>query len=415
MSNKKLFYPLYKIIIIVIIISFIVGGITGGVAGVILGNLYKTLPHWLSFGQNTVEEENSQLITIEEESATIEAVKKVSPLVVSIVITKDLSKVYNLTGPNIFPFDDFFDFGFPSDYSLPETPKEGEREIGGGTGFIISADGLILTNKHVVSDDEASYTVITNNGERYEAEVLSEDFFNDIAILKIDAVDLPVAEFGDSDNLEIGQTVIAIGNTLAEYKNTVTKGVVSGVGRTITAGTGLGTNEIIEGAIQTDAAINPGNSGGPLINLAGQVIGVNTAINRSGQLVGFAIPINTAKSAIESVRKHGRIVRPFLGVRYILLNEQISKANNLDVDYGALIIRGKNITDLAVIPGSPADKAGLVENDIILEIGGQKINEKNNLARAIAKYQPSDEIDLKIYHKGEEKLVKVELAEYQKE
>lgn len=413
MSNNNLFYPLRKIIIIVVIVSFVIGGITGGVAGIILSNLYKAAPDWWGTGAAEKDQEE-KVITLEEESAAIEAVKRVSPSVVSIIITKDLSKIYNFTGPNLFPFDDFFEFGFPENIPSPETP-EGKREIGGGTGFIISADGLILTNKHVVADEEASYTVLTSGGERYEARVLSEDFLNDIAILKIDARDLPVAEFGDSDKLEIGQTVIAIGNALAEYRNTVTKGVVSGIGRTVAAGDGFGLSEVIEGAIQTDAAINPGNSGGPLINLSGQVIGINTAINRAGQLVGFAIPINSAKPAVESVKEYGRIVRPFLGVRYVLINEQIAKANNLEVNYGALIARGRTDTDLAVVPGSPADKAGLVENNIILEINGQKIDEKNNLARSIAKYRPGDEIGLKIYHKGEEKMVKVELVEYSEE
>ncbi|MDD5043537.1 MAG: trypsin-like peptidase domain-containing protein [Patescibacteria group bacterium] len=421
--SEQQFYSFKKIIVVAILVSLVVGGITGGVAGVILGSLAKTAPEWLSGfglelknnGDDSIKEKN-KIVTVEEESATIDAVKKVSPSVVSIVITKDLSKIYNLTGPNIFPFDDFFEFGFPSNNNGTDSGDGNsdveKTEVGGGTGFIISADGLILTNKHVVSDNEASYTVITSGGERYEAKVLSEDFLNDIAILKIDAKNLPVVEFGNSDDLEIGQTVIAIGNTLAEYRNTVTKGVISGIDRKVTAGDGLGQSEVIEGAIQTDAAINPGNSGGPLINLSGQVIGVNTAINRSGQLVGFAIPINSVKPAIESVKTYGKIIRPFLGVRYVLLNEQIAKANNLSVDYGALIIRGRNTTDLAIIPGSPADKAGLVENDIILEINGQKIDAETNLARQIVKYQPGEEVEMKIYNKGEEKIVKVKLEEY---
>ena len=186
---------------------------------------------------------------------------------------------------------------------------------------------------------------------------------------------------------------------------------MSGIGRTIVAG-GASGSERLEGVIQTDAAINPGNSGGPLVNLAGQVVGINTAIDRQGQLIGFAIPINTAKKVIESVEKHGRIVRPYLGVRYIMLNKQIAEDNNLDVDYGALIVRGEKRTELAVIPGSPADKAGLVENDIILEVNGVKVDENNSLAKLIQQYNVGDVITLKIWHKGEEKEVQVKLGEY---
>lgn len=353
------------------------------------------------------------VLEIEEESATIKAVKKLSPSVVSIIISKDLSNSYNSTGPNIFPFDDFFEFNPPQNrQNQPNNGGAKKQEVGGGTGFIISKDGLILTNKHVVSDEEAEYTVLTNDGKRYEAKVLATDLFNDLAIVKIKSNNLPVVELGDSDRLQIGQTVIAIGNSLAEYRNTVTKGVISGIGRRVEAGDGRGRSEVLEEAIQTDAAINPGNSGGPLLNLAGQVIGVNTAINQEGQLIGFAIPINQAKQVIESVKKYGKIIRPFLGVRYIILNEEIAKENNLEVKYGALIIRGQKETDLAIVPGSPADKANLKENDIILEVNGEKIDEKHQLAKIISKYRPGDEIELKVWHKGVGKKVKLKLEEY---
>ncbi len=366
-------------------------------------------------------ENNTNTIIVKEESATIDAVKKVSPTVVSIIISKELSQYYNTNSSS--PFDDFF-FGSPFGNTAPpqtENPdsgsgKEGNKktQIGGGTGFIISQDGLILTNKHVVSDESAEYSVITNDGKEYSAKILATDFLNDLAVVKIEAENLPVVEFGDSDSLDLGQTVIAIGNSLGEYKNTVTKGVVSGIGRRIEAGDGRGMSEIIDGAIQTDAAINPGNSGGPLINLSGQVIGINTAVNSDGQLIGFAIPINQAKKAVESVKKNGKIVRPFLGVRYVMNNETIAKENSLKVNYGALIVRGDKNTDLAVVPGSPADKADLVENDIILEVNGVKVEGDNNLAKILGNYQPEDEIELKISHKGAEKTVKVKLEEYGK-
>ncbi|MCK4744620.1 trypsin-like peptidase domain-containing protein, partial [Candidatus Parcubacteria bacterium] len=309
-----------------------------------------------------------------------------------------------------FPFDDFFEFGLPP----PITPKfGGKQEVGSGTGFIADAEeGLILTNKHVVSDPDAEYSVAVNSGNRYSAEVLALDPINDLAVIKIQTDEkLSKAEFGNSDNLQIGQSAIAIGFALGEYQNSVTKGIISGIGRSITAGDSSGRSELLEDIIQTDAAINPGNSGGPLIDLRGKVIGVNTAIDSEGQSVGFAIPSNEAKFVFESVREHNKIVRAFLGVRYILLNQAIAAANNLDVDYGALIISGESIADLAIIPGSPADKTGLAEGDIILEIENEKISQKHNLAKAIGRRNPGEEVELKILHKGEEKIIKVILDE----
>jgi len=417
MSQDK---TLQKIIVVAALVGLIFGG-----AGGMLGGLYgrsHIIPwfenNFLGMGSNGESALVKEAITqaVIEESATTEAVKKVAPAVVSIVISKDLSKIYNSTGSDIFPFPDFFEFGFPQNfqYTAPsaEEGENGKQEIGGGTGFIISSDGLILTNKHVASDTEAEYTVITNDDQKYDAKILATDPFLDIAVLKIEAKDLPIVELGDSDKIELGQTVIAIGNSLGEYKNTVTKGVISGMGRRVVAGDRRGGSEVIEEAIQTDAAINPGNSGGPLVNLAGQVIGINTAMNQEGQLIGFAIPINAAKQDIESVKANGKIVRPWIGVRYVLINEGIAKENQLEKDYGALVLRGQKDTDLAVVPGSPADKAGIVENDIILEINGQKIDEDHPLAREIAKSKPGDEVTLKVLHKGEEKDIKVTLGEY---
>jgi len=328
--------------------------------------------------------------------------------VVSIVISQDLSEISS-NNSNTFPFGDLFQFNLPENYQQPQ----GEQEVGAGTGFIISSDGLILTNKHVVDTDNAKYTVVMNDGQQYEATVVDTDPFNDIAMIRIDAKDLPVAEFGDSDSLVLGQSVIAIGNTLGQYSNTVTKGIVSGLSRTVTAGDGNGSSETLEDIIQTDAAINFGNSGGPLINIEGQVIGVNTAISQDGQLVGFAIPINQVKNAVDSVIAEGKIVRPYLGVRYVLLNEDIANKNNLDVDHGALIVRGSTESDLAVIPGSPADKAGLEENDIILQVNDQEINTDHSLSKQLQKYKPGDTVTLQVRHDGEDKTVQAVLEEAQ--
>lgn len=408
MPKQKRYYS-SQIVIIVMAISIFFGFIAGSAGGYISSYFSETRK--LDKLSKAKPAANSTL-AIQEDSATIDAVKKVSPSVVSIIISKDLSKYYNATGPNIFPFDDFFNFGIPFEYSVPQTP-EGKQEVGGGTGFIISSDGMILTNKHVVEDAEADYAVLLSDGKKYDAKVLGTDLSNDIAVLKIEAGGLlPVVELGSSDGIQIGQTVIAIGYALGEYNNTVTKGVISGLNRNIIAGNNQGLSEAMEGVIQTDAAINPGNSGGPLINLAGQVIGINSAINSQGQLIGFAIPINTAKSVIDSVIKYGRIVRPYLGVRYVPITEALAKKNNLSVNYGVLLVRGSRGDELAITPGSPADIAGLEENDIILEVNGVKLDANTSLAKEIAKYQPKDQLTLKILHDGAEQEIKVTLEEY---
>lgn len=403
-----------KVFLIALVVSFVVGGVTGGLAGWFAGQYGFNEPNGgiqLPFSDRIGDR---KVVRVEEESATVDAVEKVAPSVVSIVISKDLSKLYEYRKQG-FPFEEFF-FDIPGfQFELPRfepTPvPEGKRQIGSGSGFIISADGLILTNRHVVADEDAEYTVITSDGKEHTAQVLARDPVLDLAVVRIDAKDLTAVALGDSDQLQIGQTVIAIGNALGEFSNSVTRGIVSGIGRNIVAGDNQGSSERIESAIQTDAAINPGNSGGPLVDVTGHVVGVNTAM-AGGQSIGFAIPINEAKRVIESVQKHGRIVRPFLGVRYVLVNEDIAKENNLKQDFGALVVRGEARSDLAVIPGSPADKAGLSENDIILELDGTKIDENNSLSRLLARYAPGDEIELKIMHDGDEKSVKVKLEEF---
>ncbi len=394
-----------KILGIAFVLSLVIGSFSGFFFGMV-GGLFSSR-HIYSLNEEG-RYNSSKTVAVEEEASTIGVSERVSDSVVNVMVSKDLGKYYNQTGP-LSPYDSLLE---PDPFDFYSQDEGVTQEIGGGTGFVISADGMILTNKHVVSDEDAEYTVILADGTKYEAEILGRDPVNDIAVLKIEAEGLRPVELGDSDKIKIGQTVIAIGNTLSEYKNTVTKGVVSGIDRRVTANGDYGQTETLEEAIQTDAAINPGNSGGPLLDLEGRVIGINTAVSNLGQSIGFAIPINTAKRVIESVQEHGRIVRPFLGVRYVILNESIRKSNNLDVDYGALIVRGSARTDLAVIPGSAADKAGLVENDIILEADGQKITQSNSLGKILNKYQPQDKITLKVLHKGGEKFVNVILDEY---
>ncbi len=354
-----------------------------------------------------------------QEEAVIKVVKEVSPAVVSIIITKDLP-VYEQYYES--PLEEFFGEDIPG-FKVPQYRQKGteKKQVGGGTGFIISKDGLILTNKHVVLDEEADYTVITNEGKRFSAQVLARDPFQDLAILKIEnereinekgdfSEELfSVVRFGDSSNLQIGQTVIAIGNALGEFRNTISVGVISGLSRTITA-SGGGIVETLEDVIQTDAAINKGNSGGPLLNLKGEVIGVNVAMAQEAQSIGFAISINKAKRDIEQVKTIGKIVYPFLGVRYILITPEAQAERDLSVDEGALIIKGDN-GEAAVVPDSAADKAGLKEGDIILEVGGEKITLQNSLAKIIREYQPGDKLVLKILREEEEMTIEVILGE----
>ncbi len=401
----------------------VVTALVAGAAGGVLVTLFNGNNFVFNNNEAIVDRKikpEVKLLPVQEESATTDVVKKVSPAVVSIIISKDVSKIYGQGGMNQFPFDNFFNFGLPFNFIFgepnqkPTTPTpQGKQEVGGGTGFVINqAKGLILTNKHVVEDTEAEYTVLTNDGRKIPAKVVARDQVNDMALVQVDDKNLPVIELGDSDSVQIGQTVIAIGNALGEYRNTVTKGVISGIDRNVIAGNNQGSSEQLEGVFQTDAAINPGNSGGPLLNLSGQVIGMNTAVNREGQLIGFAIPVNEAKRMIQSYEKYGRIVRPYLGIRYVMVTPELAKANKLEVDYGALVIGGRTPNELAVVPGGPADKAGIVENDIILELNGEKIDSDSSLLKMLSKFNPGDTVTSKVYHKGAVKEVKIKLEDY---
>jgi serine protease Do len=307
------------------------------------------------------------------------------------------------------PFGFFPGFGF--NFNMPQYRQNGteKKDIGGSSGFFVTSDGLIVTNKHVVDQKDAEYTVFTNDGKKHTAKVIARDPVLDIALIKIEGSGYPYLTLGNSETLQVGQSVIAIGNALGEFRNTVSVGVVSGLARSITAGTGFGSTETLDHVIQTDAAINPGNSGGPLLDLSGNVIGVNVAIAQGSQNVGFALPINSIKGVIESVKTTGKIVRPFLGVRYVIIDEEMKEKNDLTVDYGVLVKVGSTVSDLAVVPGSPADKAGIVENDIILEVDGVKLDKETSLASIIRGKSVGQVVNLKILHRGEEKNVAVVL------
>lgn len=359
---------------------------------------------------------------VPQEKAIMEAVEKASPAVVSIVVSKDVPVMEEYY---VNPFEDLEDFfgPLPDDLRVPEYRQKGteKKEIGGGSGFIISEDGMILTNKHVVLEEDADYTVFTNDGRSFSAKVLARDPFKDLSILKIeqdkevdesgelDLESFPVLEIGDSDSLKIGQTVIAIGNALGEFRNTVSAGVISGLGRKVTA-TGGEFVATLEDVIQTDAAINKGNSGGPLLNLRGEVVGINTAIVSGAQSIGFSIPINKAKRAVSQVKEKGEITYAFMGVRYFLVNKKVQEENDLPVDYGAWI-RGGSKGEPAVVPGSAADEAGIRSGDIILEFDGKKITEERSLSDIVLEYNPGDTVSLKVLRAGEEMTTEITLGE----
>ncbi len=391
------------------------GFISGGISQVVVSKLSKTYPEYFKFADfSTDETEIIKQRIVQEDSAVIDVVEKSSPSVVSIIITKNVSAIQN---NQLDPFgSDFFRefFGeLPQPNQQPQ--KDGnnpiKRTVGMGTGFIVGSDGLIVTNRHVVEEAGAEYTVMTNDGKEHPAMILGKDSVNDIAIIKIDGSDFPVLNLGDSETLKIGQTVVAIGNSLGEFSNTVSRGIVSGLRRNLTATSGLGERENLSNIIQTDAAINLGNSGGPLLNISGEVIGVNVAKAQGAENIGFAIPSNQIKRIVEQVKNSGKISTPYIGVRYIPIDAQIQKENDLPYNYGALLLRGSRITDFAVIPGSPADKAGLVENDIILEVNGAKVDSNNDLVMLISKYNVGEEVTLKIWHKGVENSIKLKLEE----
>lgn len=392
-SNKKL------ISITVLINVFLMLIILGGVAAVIelnQGAIFNRFAQDYEHEQRTLDVATSSRY-LPQESQVVDIVERTNPAVVSIVVTKDVP-IYERRFQRFGPF------------RVPELREQGtrEREIGSGSGFFVSGDGMVVTNKHVVSQADASYTVVTKNGEKFAADVIARDDIVDIAVLKVtdNVENIPYLKFGDSDSLKLGQTVVAIGNALAEFRNTVSVGVISGLSRSIVAGSGIsGQQELLEGVIQTDAAINPGNSGGPLLDLSGNVIGVNVAVAQGSENIGFALPSNMVDHIVQSVKEHGEILRPYLGVRYIPVNSHIREENNLSVDYGAYL-HGEG----AVAPESPADEAGLQQGDVIISIDGISLREQS-LVSAIRAQKIGEEITVTFVRDGEERRVTVTLVE----
>jgi serine protease Do len=365
----------------------LLGGLIGGLVGSSLLSMGGAAPSSILRTQ-----------VVDEDSAIIQVVEKTEPAIVSIVGTKVVAVSS--------PLDDFFFFFGQRPNTGPQTQ---EREVSAGTGFFVSADGLIATNKHVVSDTAATYKVFTNDGKQHNAEVVAMDPVNDFALIKIAGNNFPTLTFGDSDKVKVGQKVVAIGNALGQFTNTVTTGVVSGINRSIVAtGSALSVSQI-EGAIQTDAAINPGNSGGPLLDLGGNVIGMNTAISASGQLLGFAIPANDLRRDIEVYHQRRAIVKPYIGVRYIMITQSLKDSENLALDRGAWVTGGNN--EPAIVAGSPAERAGLREGDIILKVAGMDVNLERSLASAVRNLSPGETVDLVVYRDGKEITIKLTLGE----
>ncbi len=395
-----------KNIVVAMLVSLVIGAVSG--AGT---SMYLLTSDVVDLTNETEEVTVAEVYT--EESALIEAYETVSPAVLSIIALQDLNAYYNQY------------FWGPLDYyyqSYETSAEENLQEVGGGTGFLINADGLAVTNKHVIEDRTLEYVAYTTDGLQFDVEILDIDENNDLAIFRLVADEdeegsdmigsFPYIEFGDSDAIKVGQMVMAIGNAYAEYDNTTTAGIVSATGREIIAADsfGFGASEL-DGLIQTDAAINPGNSGGPLVNLDGQLIGVNTAVDAEAEGIGFAIPVNDVATIVDAYNEYGYIAYPYLGVMYVMVNEEADQRLDLGVDHGAALVGDPASSQSAVVSGSPADEAGLQARDIILELGGVVINEENQLDDVIHSFSIGDEVVLKVWRDGKEIEVTVVLGQ----
>ncbi|MEF8847191.1 MAG: trypsin-like peptidase domain-containing protein [Candidatus Paceibacterota bacterium] len=324
-------------------------------------------------------------------------VEEVLPAIVSITVSKDLDYREQLFGQSWGPSP------FPQ-------KKKKKMKVGGGSGFIVDEDGIILTNRHVVADPDAEYVVLFEDEEKSKAEILARDPINDIAVLKVKEDDLPTIKLGDSSEVKLGEQVIAIGNALGRFSNTVSTGIISGLSRNIKAQSPRKRQtQRLKNLIQTDAAVNPGNSGGPLVNMEGEAIGINAAMVHQAENIGFALPVNSTKRDLQEVKKYGRIRQPFLGVRYIPINKKLRKKYELPVGYGVLVTSGTS--DQAVISGSPAAEAGLQPGDIILKCDGKEISSDQPLINLLHDCEINQETPFTVLRDDEEISFKVKLTE----
>ena len=342
------------------------------------------LVRWLDGGQQPeVSDQGSNVVISQKEADLAELVEKTSPTVVSIVTSQ-------VSGQGFF-----------------------QQEVeGAGTGIVISEDGYILTNKHVISEARSVQVVMSDGTRHSDVTVVGSDPLNDIAFLKIKNVsDLKVATLGDSGAMRVGHDVIAIGNSLGQYQNTVTSGIVSGLGRPVTAASSELNSRVesLTDLLQTDAAINPGNSGGPLINSAGQVVGINTAIAADAQGIGFAIPINAAKGMIRGVIANGKVEKAYLGVQYVAITPDVRTQYKLSVDQGALVRSGSGS---AVESNGPADKAGIKDGDIITKVNEKYVGKQGGLGSLVAEFMPGEKVTLTIIRDGKEQQKTLTLGAY---
>lgn len=359
------------IIVVVIALAWL------GVGAAMLG-------YWLDGGQQPeVSDQGSNVVISQKEADLAELVEKTSPTVVSIVTSQ-------VSGQGFF-----------------------QQEVeGAGTGIVISEDGYILTNKHVISEARSVQVVMSDGTRHSDVTVVGSDPLNDIAFLKIKNVsDLKVATLGDSGAMRVGQDVIAIGNSLGQYQNTVTSGIVSGLGRPVTAASSELNSRVesLTDLLQTDAAINPGNSGGPLINSAGQVVGINTAIAADAQGIGFAIPINAAKGMIRGVIANGKAEKAYLGVQYVAITPDVRTEYKLSVDQGALVRSGSGS---AVESNGPADEAGIKDGDIITKVNEKYVGKQGGLGSLVAEFMPGEKVTLTIIRDGKEQQKTLTLGAY---
>lgn len=382
--------------IIIVILAF-----AGGIFLSSSAKLERFLPNFIKDKTNIIKKENNYQITSfsDEQLSISQVVEAVGPSVVTISAEKN---VFRPSGFNFNPFG--FGSLFEQFYRQPSSDDFETIEQDIGTGFVVLAEGsdqlFIITNRHVVNDFNLKYLVYDFEDQVYEVSDIYRDPSNDLAILAVGNLNLPALKLGDSNQLQIGESVIAIGTALGQFRNTVTSGIISGVGRGITASNIFGgQQENLDNIIQTDAAINPGNSGGPLINARGEVIGVNVATSAGAENIGFALPINIVKNSLENFEATGEFDRAMLGVSYSLISERAALIN--EVPQGAYIQE--------VFEDSNADRAGLRAGDIIIRFDGQKITETETLPKLLNQIRVGSEVELEIWRDGERQNLKVKL------
>lgn len=378
-KRPGLFGTIRRVILLLIILG--IGALIG--IGALLAYNYSHTNRSAVTTRQTLSDDGN-LVKTSQEDVIASVADKVSPSVVSIVTDVTTQTIFGAA-----------------------------TQQAAGTGIVVSKDGYILTNRHVVSSASKVQVVMADGTTHEDVQVVGTDPLNDVAFLKIDGVsDLRAATLGDSSTVRIGQEVIAIGNSLGQYQNTVTSGIISGKGRPVSAGDGSGgSTESLTDLLQTDAAINPGNSGGPLLNVSGQVIGMNTAVAANAQGIGFAIPINATKGTLKSVLAGKGVQRAYLGLRYVPLTAAVAKQYNLSVTEGAYVVGGEN-SATGVVSEGPADKAGVKDKDIITKINGLTVGRQGGVSSLIGEYAPGDTVELVIVRDGRELTTKVTLAAY---